>query len=223
MNHAQPILSATDLGHSFSTSGNAVNVYSSLNFEIASGEVFAVRGSSGSGKTTLLLACGAMLRPTQGTVTLNGENIHNLSSAQRVSLRAKVIGYMFQSLELIPYLSVLDNVRLAHHVDRSTALAWLEKLGMSSRVSHKPEALSHGQRQRVALARAMAHAPKLVIADEPTGNLDPQNSELVFNTLRTFADSGGSVIVASHSPNVSGIADQTMDLDTRRIPEEVTS
>jgi ABC-type lipoprotein export system ATPase subunit len=160
------------------------------------------------------LACGAMQKPTCGTVTLEKQNVYALSVAKRARYRAGQIGYLFQTLQLLPYLNALDNVQLVPGVSGDTAKQWLVRLGLENRLHHKPDSLSHGQRQRVALARAIAHQPALIIADEPTGNLDPKHAQLVFDTLREFANDGGSVLIASHDPAVASIADQTYSLQS---------
>ena len=165
-----------------------------------------------AGKTTLLLTCGGMRAPTAGEVLIDGTNVYELSTSARIRHRSQNLGYLFQTLELIPYLTVLQNVKLAQGVDDKSARQWLQELGLSDRLSHKPFALSHGERQRVALARAIAHKPSLVICDEPTGNLDEENSRIVFDALRAFADDGGAVMIASHDPSVESLADETLHL-----------
>ena len=174
----------------------------------------AIQGKSGSGKTTLLLACGAMQKPSDGTVKICGQNVFELTSSIRSQYRASQIGYLFQTLQLVPYLNVLDNVRIVKGVSTSEAKQLLAKLGVDDRLQHKPESISHGQRQRVALARAIAHRPALLIADEPTGNLDAENTQLVFETLREFADDGGAVLIASHDPTVQKFADRLLQLES---------
>jgi putative ABC transport system ATP-binding protein len=151
-----------------------------------------------------------MQPPTSGSVRIQQQDVFALSPAARTRFRAAQIGYLWQTLELLPYLNVFENTCLSHHADRSTARNWLTRLGLGDRLLHKPDALSHGQRQRVALARALSQSPPLVIADEPTGNLDQRNSAMVFETLRGFADAGGSVLVASHEDLVDSIADESL-------------
>ena len=206
------VLSVENISHSYASRASNIDVVSNVSFTVARSEIVAVGGDSGSGKTTLLLACGAMQMPTEGSIFIQGQNIYDISASGRVDLRANKIGYMFQTLELIPYLSVLANVRISKKVDHDSALHWLSRLGMKDRLAHKPEALSHGQRQRVALARAIAHEPVLLIADEPTGNLDQRNSDIVFDALNEYAKNGGAVLVASHDPHVNEIANRVYRL-----------
>lgn len=215
MNSNEIILKVDHLGHQFRSRGANLEVLCDVNFEIAAGQMVVVHGDSGSGKTTLLLDCGAMQNPTSGQVNINQQPINVLSPIARNQFRAKHIGYLFQTLQLVPYLTLLENIRLVKGVDNAIAERWLERLGLADRRDHKPESLSHGQRQRAALARAIAHRPSLLIADEPTGNLDPDNTQLVFGILREFADQGSAVLVATHESSLGLIAD-----DVYRIQSE---
>ena len=209
---SEQVLVATDLGHCYRSRLGDVKLFEGLEFAILKSQIVAVRGESGSGKTTLLLACGGMRAPTRGKICIDEQNLFELSSASRVAFRARKLGYVFQTLELVPYLNVIENVKLAYGVDTKQARHWLERLGLSQRMGHKPEALSHGERQRVALARALAHDPVLVICDEPTGNLDDTNSQIVYDSLKQFADAGGAVLVASHDAGIESLADQVLRL-----------
>ena len=219
MNSSNAVLVVDQLSHVYQSQGGSVSVLNDISFEVGLSQMVAVRGESGSGKTTLLLACGAMQPPTSGVIELNGHNLYAMSSAQRTKFRAAHIGYLFQTLELVPYLNLIDNVRLADGVTRLDANKWLDRLGLADRILHKPESLSHGQRQRAALARALAHQPDLVIADEPTGNLDEKNSQLVFETLREFADAGGAVLVATHESKVESYADTVIAISNDSMVE----
>lgn len=213
------ILQVESLSHSYASHGKRLSVLHEISFGIPANNLVAIQGDSGSGKTTLLLAAGAMQKPTAGIVKINGADIFGLSSAGRSQFRASQIGFMFQSLQLVPYLNVLDNVRMVRGVTADNAKHWLSRLGLQDRLRNKPEALSHGQRQRVALARAIAHRPALVVADEPTGNLDATNSQVVFETLREFADSGAAVLIATHNPSINNFADQTFRIESCKLQE----
>lgn len=208
------VLQVENLYHSYPGTGVPLEVLRDINLGIPASSMVAIRGSSGSGKSTLLLACGAMQQPTRGRVRVCDQDVFDLSLVLRSHFRAHKIGYLFQTLQLIPYLNVIDNIRVVRGVSSTTAKHWLTRLGLADRLHHKPRALSHGQRQRVALARAIAHRPALVLADEPTGNLDAANSELVFTTLRDYANEGGAVLIASHDATVSEFSDQVLQLES---------
>ncbi len=174
-----------------------------------SGDLHFVYGPSGSGKSTLLLCAGGLLHPETGTVAFDGRNIYELSSEERSILRARNMGFVFQQFHLIPYLNVLDNVLApalagtGYDGDlRPRAEELIEYFGLSRRRDHPPAELSVGERQRVALARALLHRPRLLLADEPTGNLDTQNGELVLEYLSEFARAGGAVLVVTHDRRI---------------------
>ncbi|MEC9092937.1 MAG: ATP-binding cassette domain-containing protein, partial [Planctomycetota bacterium] len=186
------VLDVQNVSHNYSQKGRPVEALNEINLQVAQQEIVAVRGDSGSGKTTLLLACGAMLRPSEGEVFINQQNLFSISTKQRNRIRANTIGYVFQTLQLVPYLSVLENLTLHNRASKQEAVEWLERFSLENRLQHKPGELSHGQRQRIALIRAIAHHPSILIADEPTGNLDENNSALVLDILRHFAESGGA-------------------------------
>ena len=213
MNKSNVVLTVDKLCHTYRTATRKVEVFRDLGFEVCSNSMMVVTGASGSGKSTLLLACGAMQEPSSGNVTLEGIDMFSLSTRERSKVRSQRIGFMFQTLELVPYLNVLQNVMLSPGANAASAKKVLEEVGLDDRLHHKPEALSHGQRQRAALARAIVHRPALLIADEPTGNLDEKNTSMVFETLRKFADQGGAVLVATHEANIQEYVDGAISLD----------
>ena len=210
------ILNAREIAHSYRKNGKELEVYRDINLIVRSKQFVAIRGESGCGKTTLLLNCGAMLRPKKGNILIDDENLFAISPADRNRVRSAKIGYVFQTLELVPYLTVLENLTLHDKALKPEAIEWLNRFDLGDRIRHRPDELSHGQRQRVALIRAMVHQPLILIADEPTGNLDEKNTAMVFDILRHFADSGGGVLVASHDPTVESFADQIHYLENRR-------
>jgi ABC-type lipoprotein export system ATPase subunit len=188
-----------------------------LSFQATAGEFLAIQGPSGCGKSTLLLACGGLLHPTTGKILLQGQDLYALSGEARAKLRATQIGFVFQQFHLIPYLSVLDNVLSATLgsplVDaRSRAFELIERFGLSPRLHHVPAELSTGERQRTALARALLHRPKLLLADEPTGNLDSANADLVLRSLEDFANGGGTVLLVTHDPTAAARAQRSLHL-----------
>lgn len=186
-----------------------VKALDEISFQVKEGEFVVVRGPSGSGKTTLLLAIGGMLHPTRGRIFVGGKDIYAMSKRERAQFRAKNIGFVFQMFHLVPYLNVIENTLLASgtRANYSEAEKLLERLGMSGREHHKPSELSAGERQRTAIARALLNHPRIILADEPTGNLDPENAAQVIGYLAEFHRGGGTVIVVTHG----AVADQYSD------------
>ncbi|MDP7289441.1 MAG: ATP-binding cassette domain-containing protein, partial [Phycisphaerae bacterium] len=171
------MLDIREISKTYTTGGKNVPVLSDMSLKIAPGEFVAVQGQSGCGKSTLLLAAGGLLRPDSGQVLVSGDDPYALSSEARADFRATHVGFVFQQFHLVPYLDVLDNVlapSMAHDSAgaRDHALELIEHFGITDRIGHLPGELSTGERQRTALARALLNRPKLLLADEPTGNLD---------------------------------------------------
>lgn len=215
------MLNCESLSKYYPSKKGVVKSLDKVNLRVNKGEFLVVRGHSGSGKTTLLLTLGAMLHPTEGRVLLNDSDIYQLSRSERARFRSKSIGFVFQMFHLIPYLSVFENV-LTGMVEvtpesRKKAKALLRDLGLSERLQHLPNQLSAGEKQRTALARAMAPEPALILADEPTGNLDSENSQEVCRHLKLFQERGGTVIVVTHGEAVHAFADRTIDLKNGRL------
>ncbi|MBI2927565.1 MAG: ABC transporter ATP-binding protein [Verrucomicrobia bacterium] len=201
----------------YPTSRGAVKSLDALSLEVKAGEFIALRGPSGCGKTTLLLTAGGMLRPTSGRVTVDGQDLYALSSRERAQFRARKIGFVFQMFHLVPYLNAVENVLLAanpatKNPDRDRAARLLAQLGMTPRADHKPADLSTGERQRTAIARALLNEPKLILADEPTGNLDPENAAEVFRHLQEFHRAGGTVLVVTHGTTADAFADRVVEM-----------
>ena len=198
-----------------------VRALDDVSLRVAPGDFVAVRGPSGCGKSTLLLTVGGMVRPSTGTVSLDGRDLYALSRTERARLRAERIGFVFQMFHLVPYLSALDNVLVPALAgmprDRAAAAAVLERLGMGERMTHRPPELSTGERQRVALARALIKRPEIILADEPTGNLDPENAAAVMGYLADFHREGGTILVVSHDAHAEEHADRTLRLERGRI------
>lgn len=193
---------------------------------IARGEYVAMVGPSGSGKTTLLSILGGMLSPDAGTVRFIGESLYDLPVSERTRRRREQIGFVFQTFNLVPYLSALDNVSLpfflsgvskTEHRDRAAAL--LDQVGLSNRLEHKPGELSTGQQQRVALARTLANDPRVILADEPTGNLDPDSREAVLSLFDRFATEGRTVIMVTHDPAAASRAQRRLRLNDGALAE----
>ncbi len=194
-----------------------------VSLRVRPGEFVAVHGPSGSGKTTLLLVAGGLLAPDSGEVLLDGMSPYRLPADARAKFRATHVGFVFQQFHLVPYLNVLENV-MAPSIAvpsagaRSRALELIERFGLADRMYHVPAELSTGERQRVALARALLNRPKLILADEPTGNLDRANADIVLGHLAEFARSGqGAVLLVTHSDYAAAFADRIERLTAGRL------
>jgi putative ABC transport system ATP-binding protein len=198
-----------------------VRALDGIDLAVSPGEFVVVRGPSGSGKTTLLLLVGGMLRPTAGNVLVDGADLYGLDEEARGRFRARNVGFVFQMFHLVPYLSCLENVLLAADGSRGEievrSRELLERFGLGERLRHRPSELSAGERQRTALARALVNGPKVLLADEPTGNLDPRNAEEVVRCLSDYHEGGGTVILVTHGTTADGHADRIVHLEAGRI------
>lgn len=207
--------------HYRSTKGT-VRSLDQVDLKVDRGDFLVVKGHSGSGKTTLLLTLGAMLHPTEGRVVFDGKSLYDLPQNVRARIRARSIGFVFQMFHLIPYLSVVDNALTS--VEKSSApesiqraKALLGELGLGDRLEHFPHQLSAGEKQRAALARAMMPNPDLILADEPTGNLDPENAVEVCRHLKKFQEQGGTVVFVTHGETASSFASRTISLNDGKL------
>ena len=204
--------------------GQWTAVLDSVNLHIGPGEFVAVVGPSGSGKSTLLLMLGGMLSPSTGRVLLEGRSLYDLSSDQRARLRKQKIGFVFQTFHLLGYLTALENVEaalylagVAPELQRQRATELLRRVGLGQRLHHKPCELSIGQQQRVALARTLANDPPLILADEPTGNLDPENGSQIFEFLEQLHRQGKTLVVVTHDPRAARRAQRVVRLQEGRL------
>jgi ABC-type lipoprotein export system ATPase subunit len=183
-------------------SGKSVCALDLVDLEVKGGEFVAVLGPSGCGKSSLLLSVGGLLNVDSGQVVINGRDITRLNKVEKTELRADHIAYVFQEFHLIPYLSILDNVRISELMgscgSEQDAVGVLAQFGMEERADHLPSEISVGEQQRVAIARAIYSGASIILADEPTGNLDPENTEFVLHALKSFAEKGGIVVMVSH-------------------------
>lgn len=200
-----------------------VTALSDVSLSLSPGELLAVSGHSGCGKTTLLLTAAGMLRPDLGDVEWMGENnVYDLPQDQRSRLRAGSIGFVFQQFHLIPYLTVRENVitpslSLSREKPDQRAQELIDRFGLRERADHIPGQLSTGERQRTALARALFNQPKIILADEPTGNLDDENAETVLKHLRDYVSGGGSVLLVTHNARAPGYATRTLRMKDGRL------
>ena len=213
----------------YRTGGGVIRALDKIDLSIASGEFLAVEGPSGSGKSTLLQLLGALDRPSAGSIMFDGRELADLDDRALTRVRSRDIGFVFQSFNLIPTLSAAENVETAlvplrsgRHSRRKRVAEMLEVVGLSNRAGHLPSRLSGGEQQRVAIARALANAPRVILADEPTGNLDSTTSEEVVHTLRDLsARHGVTVIVVTHAEDVARFAARRVRLrDGRMLSDE---
>ena len=214
-------LSVENLSKSFPDAAEEVHAVIDVTLEIAGGEFVALRGPSGCGKSTLLMTAGGLLEPSGGSVSVLGTDLYSLNQDGRARFRAENIGFVFQQFHLIPYLDVRDNILAASLAtgagDEERANKLLEHFGLTHRARHVPAALSTGEKQRAAMARALFNNPKLILADEPTGNLDRDNAESLLEQLSAFTNDGGSVLLVTHDARVEGHTDRTVEISEGRL------
>ena len=195
-----------------------------VSLEVAEGEFISIVGPSGCGKSTLLMTLGCLIRPTEGKVWLDGRSVYDLSHDEAAALRLKTIGFVFQTFNLVPYLTALENVQIPLYLSgvsptqqQERAEHLLDKVGLGDRLSHKPSELSVGQQQRVALARTLANRPRLILADEPTGNLDPALAEEMLDHLEELHQEGVTVVMVTHDPRMAARAQRQLRLVEGRV------
>lgn len=195
-----------------------------VSFSVRPGELLAVRGPSGCGKTTLLLTAGGLLRPSDGQMSLDEQDPYGLSPEMRSRLRARTIGFVFQQFHLIPYLTVRQNIMTASLAvplkeasERAQQL--ISRFGLDDRADHVPARLSTGERQRTALARALLNQPKVILADEPTGNLDEDNAQTVFGYLSQYVSDGGCVLLVTHDDRAAAHATRILQMSQGQLVE----
>jgi putative ABC transport system ATP-binding protein len=222
------LLEAKGLDRSFGSGATAVRALRGVDLSVGEGEMVAIMGPSGSGKSTLLHILGALDRPDAGSVSISGRRYDNLPDRELTRLRGEVFGFVFQFFNLLPTLTAAENVllpalvngerpsRYAERVDRL-----MEKVGLAGRADHLPTELSGGEQQRVAIARALLRDPELVLADEPTGNLDSASGGTVMSLLRGVVDEGETVVMVTHDPGAAALADRVVFLRDGGIVGEV--
>ena len=203
----------------FASKDGVVDALRDIDLEIVKGEFVIICGPSGCGKSTLLMTMAAMGRPTSGTVMVDGKDIYKTGPVKRNKIRAGYFGFVFQMFHLVPYLSVIDNVMLAGPAaaDKPKAMEILSELGMSERIYHTPSQLSSGEKQRTALARALLNDPPILIADEPTGNLDTENAAIVYEHISKYHQLGGTVVLVTHDSAADIKADREIRMEKGRI------
>jgi len=198
-----------------------------VDLAVERGEYVALVGPSGSGKTTLLLSLGGLIHPTSGKVFIDGTSIYDIPRAARIGLRRSMIGFLFQSFNLIPYLTALENVEVPLMIagrncadQEAIASNTLKRVGLGDRLHHKPSELSIGQQQRVALARTLVHGPSIILADEPTGNLDPATAQSVAEMLADLSHDGITIVMVTHDPRMAQRAMRVEELVEGRVMQQ---
>jgi putative ABC transport system ATP-binding protein len=216
------LIEITDLSKVYGAGDVAVHALRGINVAVAEGEFVAIMGPSGSGKSTFMNILGCLDRPTGGTYVLDGEDVSRLNKDRLASVRSRKIGFVFQSYNLLPRLTAAKNVMLPllydghqHLSDKQCyerAVAALESVGLGDRVRHRPNELSGGQQQRVAIARALINDPSIILADEPTGNLDTQASEEIMDLVHQLHDRGSTIVMVTHEPGIADHAQRVIYL-----------
>jgi putative ABC transport system ATP-binding protein len=212
-----------DVRKTYGSSLSAVHAVDGISLTAERGEWIAIMGPSGSGKTTLLNLIGCLDQATSGALRINGTDTAQLRSADLARFRSETVGFIFQQFHLVPHLTAVENVMLAQFfhsmTDEKGALEALKQVGMANRAAHLPSQLSGGEQQRVAIARALVNDPKIILADEPTGNLDADNQRIVFQLLSDLHAQGRSIVMVTHDEDAGRLADRRINLDHGRIKE----
>jgi putative ABC transport system ATP-binding protein len=206
------------------TQNGAIHALDHISLHVEKGEWLSIMGPSGSGKSTLVNLVGCLDRPTSGEIWLDGENVAGISANDLNRVRAEKIGFIFQQFHLIPFLTAVENVMLAQYfhsmTDEKEATDALTRVGLGDRAHHLPSQLSGGEQQRVCIARALINDPKIILADEPTGNLDGQNEEIVLRLLREFHQQGRTIVMVTHDPVVARLADRRIEFHHGKIASQ---
>ena len=224
------ILQGENIVKQYHHKGGLINALDHVSFKVNRGDFVTVTGPSGSGKSTLLLAIFGLIRITSGNITFDGKRIENISDRQLTGIRKKSVGYILQSFALIPYLTTMQNVMIPLALEKipekeqvKRAIEILDYVGLSDRMDHLPRELSAGQQQRIAIARSIIHRPQIIMADEPTGNLDPKLSLEILEFLKKInLENKITIIMVTHSPIAAGYGTMKLHLDEGKIIESNT-
>ena len=217
------LLEAHNITHSYQVDGRRIPVLDDVSLRVSTGEFVVIRGSSGSGKTTLLTLLSGLDHPTAGRVFIDGRDISGASEKQLASLRNRTIGFVFQSFHLVPSMTALENIRFPAELSgdpqaHARAAELLDRVGLTDRADNLPSQLSGGEKQRVALCRALVNRPKLLFADEPTGNLDSENGNRVLTQLIELKnENGATLVLVTHNPDIARAADRVLTLTDGRL------
>src|SRR5438270_1584928 len=217
---------AKEAGNGTGKDNAAIHALDHISLHVAAGEWLSIMGPSGSGKSTLVNLIGCLDQPTSGEIWLDGENVAGISASELNRVRAEKIGFIFQQFHLIPFLTAVENVMLAQYfhsmTDEKDAVEALARVGLGDRAHHLPSQLSGGEQQRVCIARALINDPRIILADEPTGNLDAQNEEIVLRLLREFHQQGRTIVMVTHDPVVARLADRRIELHHGKVASQET-
>ena len=215
------VISLSHVTREYVGHAGTVRALDDATFSIVAGEWVAITGPSGSGKSTLVNLLGCLDRPTRGTLKVDGTDVQGMTPAGLDRFRADKIGFIFQQFHLIPYLSALENVMLAQYfhsmTDSGEALAALDRVGLKDRAAHLPSELSGGEQQRVCIARALINHPPIVLADEPTGNLDAANQKIVAGLLQDLHAEGNTIVMVTHDPEMASLAQRRIALSHGKV------
>ena len=222
--HPDAVIELRDLTREYASRAGVVRALDAISLSVQRGEWIAIMGPSGSGKSTLVNILGCLDQPTAGTVRIAGTDVHQLSRQELDRFRAEKIGFIFQQFHLIPYLTAVENIMLAQYfhsmTDEPEALRALEQVGLADRAQHLPSELSGGEQQRVCIARALINQPPILLADEPTGNLDAANQQIVQEHLRALHRAGHTIVMVTHDPEMAELSDRVVELHHGRIATE---
>ncbi|MXY68356.1 MAG: ABC transporter ATP-binding protein [Acidobacteriia bacterium] len=222
---AEPVIRAEGLGKTFRSGEQALTIFSALTFQIQQGESVALVGESGAGKSTLLHILGALEKPTTGKVLFRGDPLASLSEIQLANYRNRDVGFVWQNCHLLPEFTAIENVALPLRIagvsedsGHKQAHSWLQRVGLAERIDHQSGELSGGEQQRVAIARALVSKPRLLLADEPTGNLDERTGEAVMKMLLELARQEGlAILLATHNPTFAALCDRVFRFERGRL------
>jgi len=219
MNKVEHLIEIHAIGKKYQSGDTSINAIKNMDFYIDDGEFVSIMGESGSGKSTLLSVLGALNHPSCGKVLIDSMNLYNLSTEQRADFRSEYIGFIFQSFQLVPYLTVIENVEVPMAVtgikkrkQKQMAIDVLKIVGLEQKADRLPDQLSGGEQERVAIARAIVNKPPLILADEPTGNLDSNTAREIMELLKSLNKDGHTIIMVTHNQKMSEYASRTINI-----------
>lgn len=226
--HRMPLVELKDIRKTYKLGGETIHALDGVSLDIEAGEFLSIIGPSGSGKSTLMHILGCLDSPSSGTMQLDGMMIQNASQSQLASIRNKKIGFVFQFFNLLPKLSVMQNVELpmiygsvSARERRERSMRSLEMVGLENRSKHRPSQLSGGQQQRVAIARALVNDPRIIFADEPTGNLDSHTGEAILELFHELHRKGRTIALVTHDPEIAAVTPRKIEIRDGKIADQV--